>query len=177
MIFLTTTAIRHRRRLMNRCIVLTVDENREQTARSMTTTRERHSTIITRQSVGCERPQLPVQKTPQRLLRSLAGRQSVRKRTSLSSHDSPPPSHPYENYLSLFAPSRFCHQHHGSQIRSNRTTANPRLHRKPRGDIALARVALSDQVLGKSIDERTAQSRRPTDGTPRTWSNECDART
>ena len=157
MLFVTTTAIEVDEELMNRCLVLSVDENREQTAAIHRLQRERRTLagLIRKQ----EREALiALHRNAQRLLRPLAvvnpyaDRLTFPDMTTRLRRD-------HEKYLTLIDTIALLHQHQrdikttihaGQVIEYIEVTVD---------DIAQAN-RLAHEVLGRSLDELPPQTRR-----------------
>jgi len=157
MLFVTTTAIEVDEELMNRCLVLSVDENREQTAAIHRLQRERRTLagLIRKQ----EREALiALHRNAQRLLKPLAvvnpyaDRLTFPDMTTRLRRD-------HEKYLTLIDTIALLHQHqreikttvHGSQVIEYIEVTIE--------DIAQAN-RLAHEVLGRSLDELPPQTRR-----------------
>lgn len=157
MIFLTTTAIEIDEELLNRCIVLTVDENREQTRAIHQLQRDAQTLeglLTKRESASV----LRVHQNAQRLLRPLlVANPFARQLTFLDVRTRTRRDH--MKYLTLIRTIALLHQHQ----REKKTTA----HRGERieyievtlSDITLANE-LAHEVLGRSLDELPPQTRR-----------------
>ncbi len=172
MIFLTTTAIDIDEELMNRCIVLTVDENREQT-RAIHTQQRKNETLdglaLVKAIVGgsqtASRRAASLRPLPSSIhsLRRLqfCDDQARRRRDHMK-------------YLALIRSIALLHQYQREIKTVDQSTTKPsRTSKSKRSDIALAN-RLADQVLGKSIDELPPQTRRSADGTSCLGSGECE---
>jgi DNA primase catalytic core len=157
MIFLTTTAIEVDEELLNRCLVLTVDEDREQTRAIHRLQRETQTLegLLARQS----RPGiLKVHQDAQRLLRPLlVANPFARHLTFLDDRTRTRRDH--VKYLTLIRTIALLHQyqrevktaqHHGQAVPYTEVTLE---------DIEIAN-RLAHQVLGRSLDELAPQTRR-----------------
>jgi len=157
MIFLTTTAIDIDEELLNRCVVLTVDENREQT-RAIHNQQRRNQTLEGLLSSGRSSSVRKLHQNAQRLLRPLlvvnpfadllefVDDQARRRRDHMK-------------YLTLINSIALLHQYQRetkSVVIDDETIQYIEVISQ---DIVLAN-RLADQVLGKSIDELPPQSRR-----------------
>lgn len=157
MIFLTTTAIDVDEELMNRCIVLTVDENREQT-RAIHERQRLAQTLAGLLSKHERTAILQLHRNAQRLLRPLlVVNPFAEKLTFLDTQTRSRRDH--MKYLTLIRTIALLHQYQrplqttecqGETIQYIEATAE---------DIAMAN-RLADQVLGRSIDELPPQTRR-----------------
>jgi DNA primase len=157
MIFLTTTAIEVDEELLNRCLVLTVDEDREQTRAIHRLQREKQTLegLLARQA----RPGLlKVHRDAQRLLKPLlVANPYARHLTFLDDRTRTRRDH--LKYLTLIRAIALLHQyqrpiktahHHGQAVPYIEVTLD---------DIAVAN-SLAHQVLGRSLDELPPQTRR-----------------
>jgi DNA primase len=157
MIFLTTTAIEIDEELMNRCLVLSVDEGREQTQaiHQLQRTRRTLAGLIARQ----EREHLiALHRNAQRLIRPLAVVNPYADQLTFLS-DKTRTRRDHEKYLTLIDTIALLHQHqrplrtahhHGQTVEYIEVTLD---------DIARAN-ALAHDVLGRSLDELPPQTRR-----------------
>jgi hypothetical protein len=157
MIFLTTTAIEIDEELLNRCLVLSVDEEREQT-RAIHEMQRWGQTLEGMLARAAKKDVLKVHRNAQRLLRALmvvnphACELTFVDRQTRSRRD-------HTKYLGLIRTIALLHQHqrpvktaaHGGQaIEYIEATLD---------DIAVAN-RLADQVLGRTLDELPPQTRR-----------------
>jgi DNA primase catalytic core len=157
MIFLTTTAIEIDEELMNRCVVLTVNEEREQTRAIHRLQRERQTLEGLLARVDRERT-LALHRNAQRLLRPLmVVNPYARELTFLDDRTRTRRDH--LKYLALIRASALLHQHQ----RPRKTVA----HRGEAVEYIEAELEdldvanrLSHQVLGRSLDELPPQTRR-----------------
>ncbi len=157
MIFLTTTAVEIDEELLNRCLVLTVDEDREQTRAIHRLQRERQTIeglLARRDRAGV----LKVHQDAQRLLRPvLVTNPYARHLTFLDDRTRTRRDH--VKYLTLIRSIALLHQHQ-RPVRTvdHRGEAVPYLE-VTLDDIAVAN-RLAHQVLGRSLDELPPQTRR-----------------
>ncbi len=157
MIFLTTTAIEVDEELLNRCLVLTVDEDREQTRAIHRLQRERQTLegLLARQTrLGV----LKVHQDAQRLLKPLlVANPYARHLTFLDDRTRTRRDH--VKYLTLIRTIAFLHQYQ-RPVRTveHRGVAVPYVEVRLE-DIAVANQ-LAHQVLGRSLDELAPQTRR-----------------
>ena len=159
-LLLTTTARDLDEELMNRCLVLAVDEGREQTRSIHRLQRERRTLEGLLAKKGREE-KIALHQNAQRLLRPLdvlnpyAQHLSFPDQTTRLRRD-------HEKYLTLIDTIAFVHQHQ----------REVKVHRRPGqgeqiieyievelGDIELAN-AIAHEVLGRSLDELAPQTRR-----------------
>ena len=158
MIFLTTTAIEIDEELMNRCIVLTVDEGRAQTEAIHSLQRQRRTLagLLARQGKDAV---LTVHQNAQRLLRQLAVVNPFADQLTFLS-DKTRTRRDHEKYLTLIDTIALLHQHQ----REVKVTRGP-------GGAALEYIEvtlddieqanrLTHEVLGRSLDELPPQTRR-----------------
>ena len=157
MIFLTTTAIKIDEELLNRCLVLSVDENREQT-RAIHQFQRRRQTLA--RAVGRSRPQgyLALHRNAQRLLRPLLVANPFAESLTFLD-DKTRTRRDHLKYLTLIRAIALLHQYQ----RPVKTT----VHQEQAveyievtlDDIAVAN-RLACEVLGRSVDELPPQTRR-----------------
>ncbi len=157
MLFLTTTAIDLDEELLNRCLVLTVDEDRAQTQAIHRKQREAQTLegLLARQE---REDVLKVHQNAQRLLKPLfVANPYARELTFLDSRTRTRRDH--MKYLSLIRAIALLHQHqrerktathHGQALEYIEVTLD---------DIATAN-RLAHEVLGRSLDELPPQTRR-----------------
>jgi DNA primase len=157
MIFLTTTAVEIDDELLNRCLVLTVNEDREQTRAIHRLQREQQTLdgLLARH----ERERiLAVHRNAQRLLRPLwVVNPYARELTFLDTRTRTRRDH--VKYLTLIRTIALLHQHQRPvQIVQHHGQTLPYIE-VTRDDIALAN-RLAHEVLGRSLDELAPQTRR-----------------
>jgi hypothetical protein len=157
MLFVTTTAIEVDEELMNRCLVLSVDENREQTAAIHRLQREKRTLqgLIRKQA----REQLiHLHRNAQRLIRPLAvvnpyaDRLTFPDRTTRLRRD-------HEKYLTLIDTIALIHQHQREVKTTTHQGQSLDYIEVTLDDIARAN-AIAHDVLGRSLDELPPQTRR-----------------
>ena len=157
-IFLTTTAIDVDEELLNRCVVLSVDEDREQTRAIHD--RQRHSQTLDGLLADTERTRvLKLHQDAQRLIEPVAVVNPFAERLTFNDGRTRT-RRDHMKYLSLIRSIALLHQHQrqrrsatapdGRQISYIEATA---------GDVALAN-RLAHEVLGRSLDELPPQTRR-----------------
>lgn len=160
MIFLTTTAIEIDEELLNRCIVLSVDEGREQTEAIHRLQRKKRTLegLIARQ----EKARLTVlHRNAQRLLRPLAVVNPYADRLTFLS-DKTRTRRDHEKYLTLIDAIALLHQYQRDvrQLPGRGPEGAPLEYIEAQlADIAAAN-ALAHDVLGRSLDELPPQTRR-----------------
>ena len=157
MIFLTTTAIEVDEELLNRCLVLSVDEGRTQTEAIHRLQRARRTLegLFGRR----ERDHLTgLHQNAQRLLRPLAVvNPFARELTFLS--DKTRTRRDHEKYLTLIDAIALLHQHQRPVKTASWRNEAIEYVEATREDIALAN-RLAHEVLGRSLDELPPQTRR-----------------
>ena len=157
MIFLTTTAIEIDEELLNRCMVLSVDEGRAQTEAIHRLQRERRTLAGLKAKQG-KAHLVKLHQNAQRLLRPLAVVNPYADRLTFLS-DKTRTRRDHEKYLTLIDTIALLHQHQrpvrtmldaGQAVEYIEVTAE---------DIAQAN-AIAHEVLGRSLDELPPQTRR-----------------
>jgi hypothetical protein len=159
MIALTTTAADIDEELLNRCLVLTIDEGRAQTAAIHAVQRERR-TLVGLQ-VRTEREAiLKIHQDAQRLIEPLAVVNPYAHRLTFLD-DRTRTRRDHEKYLTLIDTIALLHQHQRTV-----KTLHPSAGAKPLryvevtlDDIALAN-RLAHEILGRTLDELPPQTRR-----------------
>ena len=157
MIFLTTTAIEIDEELLNRCIVLSVDEDRAQTRAIHKAQRERQTLegLLARQDAVAI---LKRHRDAQRLLRPLlVANPYARELTFLDDRTRTRRDH--VKYLTLIRTIALLHQHQRPLKRVARDGRDVEYIEATPADIALAN-RLAGEVLGRSLDELPPQTRR-----------------
>ncbi len=158
MIFLTTTAVDIDEELLNRCVVLTVDEGREQTAAIHRLQRERETLAgllrnETRNQV------LATHRAAQRLLRSLAVVNPFAERLTFLD-DRTRTRRDHMKYLALIRCITLLHQYQ----RDIKTMVTPDGRSVPYVEVSLDDIAaanrLAHEVLGRCLDDMPPQTRR-----------------
>jgi hypothetical protein len=154
MIFSTTTAADLDEELQNRCLVIGVDESREQTAAIHRAQRERRT--LAGLQIKAERTQLlKLHQNAQRLIEPLAVMNPYAHHLTFI-NDRTRTRRDHEKYLTLIDVIALLHQH-GRPIK---TAANAlRYIEVTLDDIALAN-RLAHDVLGRALDELPPQTRR-----------------
>lgn len=157
MIFITTTAIDIDEELMNRCLVLTVDESAEQTARIHRLQRERRTLagLIAREE---RKDVLALLRNAQRLLAPVEVLNPFATALTFPSGRTRN-RRDHEKYLTLIDAIALLHQHQrarGQHIVRGRMVEYIEVTLE---DIALANE-LAPEVLGRSLDELPPQTRR-----------------
>lgn len=157
MILLTTTAIEIDEELLNRCLVLSVDESREQTEAIHRLQRERRTLTGL---VNGERKQriLAQHRHAQRLLRPLKVLNPYADQLTFLS-DKTRTRRDHEKYLTLIDTIALLHQYQRDLRTAQENGATIEYIEATRDDIAQAN-ALAHEVLGRSLDELPPQTRR-----------------
>ena len=157
MLFLTTTAIDLDEELLNRCLVLTVDEDRKQTQAIHKKQREAQTLegLLAKQ----EREEvLKVHQNAQRLLKPLfAANPYARELTFLDSQTRTRRDH--MKYLTLIRAIALLHQHQRPRRNTSYRGRELEYIEVTKEDIATAN-RLAHEVLGRSLDELAPQTRR-----------------
>jgi len=154
MIFLTTTAVEIDEELLNRCLVLTVDESKEQTARIHTLQRQARTIEGLRLRKRRERL-LALMRNVQRLLNPLDVVNPYADELTFTA-DRTRTRRDHEKYLTLIDSIALLHQHQRTTEKDD--DAKPFI-RVTLDDIALANK-LAPELLGRSLDELPPQTRR-----------------
>ena len=157
MLFLTTAAIDIDEELLNRCLVLAIDESRDQTAAIQR--RQRAAATLPGLLAGhAAEAVVAVHRNAQRLLRPVAvvnpyaeqlGFLDERTRTRRD----------HQKYLTLIETVALLHQHQREVKQLHRGDQAIAYIEATRDDIALAN-RLAHEVLGRSLDELPSQTRR-----------------
>jgi DNA primase len=157
MIFLTTTAIEIDEELLNRCLVLTVNEGREQTRAIHRLQRERQTLEGLLQRQDRERV-LKVHRDAQRLLRPLLVANPYARDLTFLDHQTRT-RRDHMKYLTLIRAIALLHQHQREVKTAQHDGRAVRYIEVTRDDIATAN-RLAHEVLGRSLDELPPQTRR-----------------
>ena len=156
-IILTTTSIEIDEELLNRCLVLTVDEDRAQTR----AIHERQRTAQTLKGLiaGVERDQLTtLHRNAQRLLEPLAVVNPFADRLTFAD-TATRTRRDHVKYLTLISAVTLLHQHQREIKTTTHGTTVVRYIETTAADIALAN-SLAHEVLGRSLDELPPGTRR-----------------
>jgi DNA primase catalytic core len=158
MIFLTTTAVDIDEELLNRCLVLTVDESREQTRRIHTQQRARYTLGGIRANAG-RAAVLALHRAAQRLLRPLRVFNPYADRLTFLD-DKTRTRRDHTKYLQLIATVAVLHQHQREirQIDCGGGKTAPCVV-ATLDDIAAAN-RLAHETLGRCLDDMPPQTRR-----------------
>jgi DNA primase len=156
-LFMTTTAIDIDEELMNRCLVLSVDEHRDQT-RAIHQLQRARRTLAGLQKKHEKQAILTVHKNAQRLLRSLAVVNPYADQLTFLD-DRTRTRRDHDKYLTLIDTITLLHQHqrqiHSVQVNGQRVEYIE----ATLSDIELANK-IAHEVLGTSLDELPPQTRR-----------------
>ncbi len=156
-LFMTTTAIDIDEELMNRCLVLSVDEHRDQT-RAIHQLQRARRTLAGLQKKHEKQAILTVHKNAQRLLRSLAVVNPYADQLTFLD-DRTRTRRDHDKYLTLIDTITLLHQHqrqiHSVDVNGQRVEYIE----ATLADIALANK-IAHEVLGTSLDELPPQTRR-----------------
>jgi hypothetical protein len=155
MIFFTTTSIELDEELANRCLTLTVDESREQTRRIHELQREARTLEGLRRKVE-RTARLRAHRNAQRLLRPLGVINAFARRLTFFD-DRTRARRDQEKYLTLIDAIALLHQHQRPVQRDTQRAID--YVEATLADIAAAN-RLAGEVLGRSLDEMSPQTRR-----------------
>ena len=157
MIMLTTTAIDIDEELLNRCIVLTVDESREQTRRIHELQREARTLTGLRRKLD-KTAILAAHRNAQRLLRPLRVVNPFAQRLTFL-NDRTRTRRDHEKYLTLIDTIAFLHQYQRQAKPAPNAASGATYIEVTLEDIAAAN-RIAGEVLGRSLDELPPQTRR-----------------
>jgi DNA primase len=157
MLMMTTTAIDLDEELLNRCLVLTVDEDREQTRRIHALQREKR-TLAGLAKREAKTAILTAHQNAQRLLRPLAVVNSYADRLTFLD-DRTRTRRDHEKYLTLIDTIALLHQHQREVKTAHVAGRAVEYIEATLDDIAQAN-AIAHEVLGRSLDELPPQTRR-----------------
>jgi DNA primase catalytic core len=157
MIFLTTTALEIDDELQNRCLVLSVDEERAQTRAIHSRQRLRHTVAGLAARLHRE-DLLKLHQNAQRLLQPLAVDNPFAARLTFRD-DRTRTRRDHEKYLTLIDAIALLHQFQRPHLTLSHRGKSLTYIRATRSDVALAN-RLADEVLGRSLDELPPQTRR-----------------
>jgi hypothetical protein len=157
MVFLTTTSIEIDEELQNRCIVLTVDENREQTRaihRLQRELRTKEGYLLKRERTRL----LRLHRNAQRLLRPLPVINPYARRLTFLD-DKTRTRRDHDKYLDLIESIALLHQYQRTRKTLQEGGKPVNYLEVTPEDIETAN-RLADEVLGRSLDELPPQTRR-----------------
>ena len=150
MLFLTTTAIDIDEELLNRCVVLTINESREQTAAIQT--RQRQARTLSGLLASNESEELIQQhQNAQRLLRPLAVANPYAEQLAFADSRTRT-RRDHEKYLTLIESIALLHQYQRDIKTVNNNGKTIEYIEVTKNDIALANN-LAHEILGRSLDE------------------------
>lgn len=156
MLFLTTTAIAVDEELMNRCVVLSVDEGRAQTE-AIHRLQRRKRTLAGLIAKSAKEDLLTLHRNAQRLLRSLAVVNPYADKLGFLS-DRTRTRRDHEKYLTLIDAIALLHQHQREVRKIGEGEREIEYIEVTLADIEAANK-LAHEVLGKSIDQLPPQTR------------------
>jgi DNA primase len=157
MLMLTTTAIDVDEELLNRCLVLSVNESREQTAAIHA--RQRHKQTLAGLLQGAEKASITtLHHNAQRLLSSVAVVNPYADRLSFLS-DKTRTRRDHMKYLTLIRAITLLHQHQRPVKTVSHCGQELAYIEVTKADIALAN-SIAHEVLGRTLDELPPQTRR-----------------
>jgi DNA primase len=157
MLMMTTTAIDLDEELLNRCLVLSVDEDREQTRRIHALQREKR-TLAGLAKREAKNAILAAHQNAQRLLRPLAVVNPYADRLTFLD-DRTRTRRDHEKYLTLIDTITLLHQHQREVKTAAVAGRSVEYIEATLADIAQAN-AIAHEVLGRSLDELPPQTRR-----------------
>ena len=157
MLFLTTTAIDVDEELVNRCLVLTINESREQTRQIQARQRTRRTLSGLTAASEAEATQR-LHRNAQRLLRPLAVVNPYAEQLTFLD-DRTRTRRDHAKYLTLIDAIALLHQHQREVKTLERRSRAVEYIEVTLDDIAQAN-ALAHEVLGRSLDELPPQTRR-----------------
>ncbi|MEI8327466.1 MAG: DNA primase, partial [Betaproteobacteria bacterium] len=157
MLMMTTTAIDLDEELLNRCLVLTVDEDREQTRRIHTLQREKR-TLAGLARKEAKTAILTTHRNAQRLLRGLAVVNPWADQLTFLD-DRTRTRRDHEKYLTLIDTIALLHQHQREVKTANVQGRTVEYIEATLADIETANQ-IAHEVLGRSLDELPPQTRR-----------------
>jgi DNA primase catalytic core len=173
MIFLTTTAVDIDEELLNRCLILTVDEGREQTAAIHRLQRERETLAGLLRSES-RAAVLALHRNAQRLLRPLRVVNPYAERLTFLD-DRTRTRRDHMKYLALIRTIALLHQHQRPVKTAEHQGKVVEYIEATLDDIAAAN-RLAHHVLGRCLDEMPPQTRRLLELTERMVAQRCTER-
>jgi len=158
MVFLTTTATDTDEELLNRCLILTVDESREQTRAIHQVQRERQTLVGLLEDKERERI-LKRHQNAQRLLRPLPVVNPYANELTFQDHQTRM-RRDHMKYLTLISAIAFLHQYQ-REVKTAKTASGEEVEfiEVTKADIQVAN-RLAREVLGSSLDELPPQARK-----------------
>jgi DNA primase len=171
MIFLTTTAVEIDEELLNRCLILTVDESKEQTERIHTLQRKARTLdgLVAKEE---KKDLLRVLRNAQRLLQPLAVVNAFADELTFTA-DRTRTRRDHEKYLTLIDTIALLHQHQRSAETKEVSGRHVPFIRATLDDIELAN-RIAPELLGRSLDELPPQTRRVYETIKQIVRDRCD---
>lgn len=157
MLFSTTTAINIDEELMNRCLVLSVDESRDQTKAIHQAQRHRR-TLVGLRAKQHKQPLLTLHQNAQRLLRPLVVLNPYADKLTFLD-DKTRMRRDHEKYLTLIDSMALLHQYQRPIKKDKHADVVTEYIEVSIGDIAAVNQ-LAHEILGKTLDELPPQTRR-----------------
>jgi hypothetical protein len=157
MLMMTTTAIDLDEELLNRCLVLTVDEDREQTRRIHALQREKR-TLAGLAKREAKAAILATHQNAQRLLRPLAVVNPYADSLTFLD-DRTRTRRDHEKYLTLIDTIALLHQHQ-REVKTAQVAGRSVEYIEATLDDIVQANAIAHEVLGRSLDELPPQTRR-----------------
>ena len=155
-IFLTTTAMDIDEELVNRCLVLSVDESRSQTDAIQALQRDARTALVMQSRELTKRVRTLHQNT-QRLIRPLSVFNPYAPQLTFAS-DKTRLRRDHQKYLTLIETIALLHQHQRTVHRNESGSETIEFINVERQDIAIAN-GIAGEVLGRSLDELSPQTR------------------
>jgi len=157
MVMMTTTAIELDEELLNRCVVLTVDDGRAQT-RAIHQRQREAETLDGMLAARRRQAVMRLHQNAQRLLKPLTVVNPFAAELSFADHATRT-RRDHKKYLTLIRTIALLHQHQREMKEASQDGATLRYIEATREDIAIA-DKLSREVLSRSMDELAPQTRR-----------------
>ena len=157
MLFLTTTSIQVDEELLNRCVVLTVDEDREQT-RMIHRLQRRRETLAGLLAARDRQHALTVHRNAQRLLKPLLVANPYAESLTFSD-DKTRTRRDHLKYLALIRVIALLHQHQ-RPVRTTEHNGEPVEYVEVTRDDIRTANRLATEVLGRTLDDLPPQTRR-----------------
>jgi hypothetical protein len=157
MLFLTTTSIQVDEELLNRCVVLTVDEDREQT-RMIHRLQRRRETLAGLLAARDGRHTLTVHRNAQRLLKPLLVANPYAESLTFSD-DKTRTRRDHLKYLALIRVIALLHQYQ-RPVRTTEHNGEPVEYVEVTRDDIRTANRLATEVLGRTLDDLPPQTRR-----------------
>ncbi|CAN5274472.1 hypothetical protein BH10PSE19_BH10PSE19_09690 [soil metagenome] len=170
MLFSTTTAIDIDEELMNRCLVLSVDESRSQTQAIHAAQRQKR-TLAGLRAKHDRQQQITLHQNAQRLLRPLAVLNPYADQLTFLD-DKTRTRRDHEKYLTLIDTITLLHQYQRPLKKDSYQGQVTEYIEVTVADIALANQ-LAQEVLGRTLDELPPQTRRLLESVLQMVQNEC----